>query len=96
MRKMVKKFFIVTSAFLIFTIIALYVLLPNELFRFTAAEQSSRLPQMSLDYIEENFPTATVLDVDIELTGFEVYLSNGVSIEFKFSGTARYIDFSND
>ena len=71
--------------------VTLYVALPNELFMFSAPTEE-RLPETSLIFLEETFPNAIVLDIDIELTGFEVYLSNGVSVEFGFSGQARYVD----
>lgn len=92
MKRNVKRIIISAVLMLALTIATIYAVAPKELFRFTANEPSERLPQVSLDFLNENFPNQTVLDVDIELTGFEVYLSNGVIVEFRFSGTARSVE----
>jgi hypothetical protein len=67
--------------------IGFYVtILPNELFDFTANEPRDRLPVKTINYITENFPDTSIVDVDIELGGYEVYLSNGVIIDFTLRG----------
>ena len=75
--------------------VTLFALAPREVFSFNAANQADRLPANSLEFITTQYPDATVLDVDLELTGFEAYLSNGVSVDFRFSGAADYVDISS-
>jgi hypothetical protein len=74
--------------------IGLYItLLPNELLAFTANEPEDRLPVEATNYIRENFPNTTIVDVDLELGGYEVYLSNGVIIDFTLRGTVDWIEY---
>lgn len=72
-----------------------FVMMPREIWQFNAFDPSDRLPQVSNNFIQERYPDAFVLDVDIEWDGYEVYLSNGVEIEFRFSGSASSIDIDS-
>lgn len=72
----------------------LYAFAPRELFDFNAPTQSDRLPESSKRFIERNYPGSDVLNVDLEVTGYEVYLDNGVIIDFNFNETVDWIENS--
>lgn len=74
--------------------IGLYLnVVPNELLAFDSDSPSDRLPQEAKDYIAENFPETTIIDIDLEFAGYEVYLSNGVIIDFTLSGRVDWIEY---
>ncbi len=66
---------------------------PREVLNFNAAEPVQRLPISSQRFIEEQYPNARVMNVDLELFGYEVYLDNGAVIDFTFNETVDFISY---
>ena len=73
-----------------------FIMMPREVWAFNSFDQSERLPEQSLNFIEERYPDVIVLNVEIDWDGYEAYLSNGVRVDFRFSGSARGIDIDRD
>ncbi len=93
MRKKAFKI-VLLGSFLIVLLGALYVTsIPRELLALTNAPEH-RLPQEAADFLEENFPGVRIVDIDLETFGYEVYLENGVIIDFTFRGRVDWIDYS--
>lgn len=65
----------------------LYAVAPRELFNFRAPSQEERLPSEALTFVNSNYPESRIVNVDLELLGYEVYLDNGTIIEFDFDGS---------
>ena len=51
-----------------------------------------QLADVIKNYILENFPDASIVEIDIEDVGFEIKLSTGEELVFDFSGTFLFID----
>lgn len=45
------------------------------------------IPQKAIDYIESNYPWATIMEAEMEDDGIEVELDNGTELEFTLDGT---------
>jgi hypothetical protein len=73
-----------------------FIMMPREVWAFNAFDQADRLPPQSLNFIQERYPNVLVLDVELDWDGYEAYLANGVTIDFRFSGSARSIDIDSD
>ena len=73
-----------------------FIMMPREVWAFNSFDQSQRLPKQSLNFIEERYPDVIVLNVELDWDGYEAYLSNGVWVDFRFSGSARGIDIDGD
>ena len=89
---MKKLLFVSLLVFTISSIVSYILVMPSELFNFSATTLEERLPENSLNYVEANFPNQPITDIDLEFFGFEVYLLNGTSIDFRWNGTVDSID----
>jgi len=50
------------------------------------------LPDGILTYVAENYPNATIVEVDIEVYGYEITLNNNIDLEFDKDGSFRRLD----
>lgn len=66
---------------------------PREVLQFNAPTQMNRLPISSQRFIENQYPGAQVINVDLELNGYEAYLDNGAVIDFRFNETVDFISY---
>lgn len=66
---------------------------PREVLNFNATDPAQRLPISSQRFIEEQYPHARVMNVDLELFGYEAYLDNGTVIDFRFNETVDFISY---
>lgn len=53
------------------------------------------LPAKVLSFVKENFPAETIVYAEQDFNEFEVYLSNGVEIDFTGAGVWKQIDGNN-
>lgn len=66
--------------------------IPNQEDRYIPATE---LPEEVLAFINTNYPEQTIVMAEIDDDGYDVYLSNGIEIEFDFNGRID-VDMQDD
>ena len=54
----------------------------------------NNLAQIILDYVSANYPNETITSAEVDASGYEVFLSNGLKLEFDING--NFIEISGE